>query len=88
MRTTLTLDDRLAAELKRLSADTGRPFKNVVNDTLRAGLQRGKKFAAAPYRLRPSALGAPLVAGRMDKALQLADELEDAALLDKLEQRK
>ncbi len=88
MRTTLTLDDQLATRLKRLSADTGRAFKDVINDTLRAGLQGPRQSPARPYRLRPSALGAPLVAGRLDKALQLADELEDTALVSKLEHRK
>jgi hypothetical protein len=40
MRTTLTLDDPLAEDLRRLAAESGKPFKVVVNDTLRAGLQR------------------------------------------------
>jgi len=89
MRTTVTLDDGLAAELKRLSVDAGLPFKKVINDTLRVGLQgRQQQRTTAPYRLRPAALGAPLVAGRLDKALLLADEMEDTALLGKVEQRK
>lgn len=39
MRTTLTLDDDLAVILKRLADETGRPFKDVVNEAIRAGLR-------------------------------------------------
>ncbi len=87
MRTTITIDDRLASELKRLAAETGKPFKSVLNETLRAGLHKGKKLPTA-YRLRPASLGLPRVGVNLDKTLQLADELEDAVLCDKLEQRK
>ncbi|MCY4421970.1 MAG: hypothetical protein OXC06_02750 [Acidimicrobiaceae bacterium] len=38
MRTTLTLDDDLAAALKEQAQRVGQPFKQVVNDTLRRGL--------------------------------------------------
>jgi metal-responsive CopG/Arc/MetJ family transcriptional regulator len=36
MRTTVTLEEDVAARLKRLRKD--RPFKDLVNDALRAGL--------------------------------------------------
>jgi hypothetical protein len=38
MRTTLTLDDDVAAKLKAESRRTGRPFREVVNETLSRGL--------------------------------------------------
>ena len=38
MRTTLTLDDDVAAKLKAESRRAGRPFKEIVNETLRSGL--------------------------------------------------
>jgi hypothetical protein len=38
MRTTLTLDDDVAAKLKAESRRAGRPFRDVVNETLRRGL--------------------------------------------------
>jgi len=38
MRTTLTLDDDVAAKLKAESRRSGRPFRDVVNETLRLGL--------------------------------------------------
>jgi len=88
MRTTLTLDDSLAKELKKLAVDTGQPFKNVVNDTLRAGLRGRSAPLRRAYRLTPAAMGAPKPGVELVKALQLADQLEDAAISAKLEQRK
>ncbi len=38
MRTTLTLDDDIAAKLKAELRCTGQPFKEIVNETLRSGL--------------------------------------------------
>lgn len=50
MRTTLTLDDDIAARLQAEARKTGRPFKTVVNDYLRAGLaQRRAANKAAPF---------------------------------------
>lgn len=86
MRTTITLDDAVANELKKQALETGRPFKQVVNETLLAGLQRQTR--PRPYRLKPAALGVPAVGVDLDKALQLVDELEDLAVRSKLEQRK
>lgn len=49
MRTTLTLDDDVAAKLKSVARRTGRAFKDVVNDAIRTGL-------ATPPASRPRAL--------------------------------
>jgi hypothetical protein len=38
MRTTLTLDDDVAAKLKADARRAGRPFRDIVNETLRNGL--------------------------------------------------
>ena len=38
MRTTLTLDEDVAAKLKAESRRAGRPFRAIVNETLRRGL--------------------------------------------------
>jgi hypothetical protein len=88
MRTTLTLDDPLAKELKRLAVETGQPFKNVVNETLRAGLRGRNAPPRRAYRLTPAAMGEPKPGVDLGKALQLAEQLEDAAITAKLEQRK
>jgi len=39
MRTTLTLDDDVAAKLKTEARRAGRPFREIVNETLRRGLE-------------------------------------------------
>jgi predicted transcriptional regulator len=38
MRTTLTIDDAIARALKELAHRSNKPFNQVVNETLRAGL--------------------------------------------------
>lgn len=56
MRTTLTLDDDVAARLKRLSR--GGRFKDLVNEVLRRGLERIETREPRPeYRVRPVKLG-------------------------------
>lgn len=88
MRTTLTLDDPLAKELKKLAVETGQSFKNVVNETLRTGLLKRNSSPRRAYRLTPAGMGAPRQGIDLDKALQLAERLEDSAISAELEQRK
>lgn len=89
IRTTLTLDDRIAAQLKRIAHDTARPFKAVVNETLRAGLQaRAAAGGARPYRLEPASLGEPCPGYDLRKALAIADELEDDEIVRELANRR
>ncbi|MGH9383455.1 MAG: DUF2191 domain-containing protein [Vicinamibacterales bacterium] len=58
MRTTLTLDDDVAAKLKGLARRSGRAFRDVVNDTLRHGLNRAAAKDRAPFRVQARDLGA------------------------------
>lgn len=88
MRTTLTIDDSLARELKKRALETGKPFKQVVNEALLTGLQQQVVRKPQAYRLKPASLGVPMPGVNLDKALLLADELEDLSLRAKLEQRK
>ncbi|AKS43198.1 ribbon-helix-helix protein, CopG family [Wenzhouxiangella marina] len=89
MRTTLTIDDELARQLKQRALDTGRSFKDVVNDALRDGLARtGAANPGRPYRIETARLGRTRPGIDLDKSLQLAGELEDEEVLRKLEQRK
>ena len=60
MRTTLTLDDDLAAELNRTARLSGRSFKEVVNAVIRQGLSAGEQPPAAedrPFVVQPQACG-------------------------------
>ncbi|MGH9418338.1 MAG: DUF2191 domain-containing protein [Thermoanaerobaculia bacterium] len=88
MRTTLTIDDHLARELKELAHRSGKPFKAVVNETLRNGLcARHAQGPPKPFKLETVNLGFyPGV--NIDKVLQLADEIEDEEILRKMELRK
>jgi plasmid stability protein len=89
MRTTLTIDDDLARRLKQRAVDTGRAFKDVVNEALRSGLEQASmKPARRTYRADPVALGRPARGVDLDKALQLAGRLEDEELVRKQELRK
>ena len=58
MRTTLTLDDDVAARLKAEARQSGRPFKQVVNEAIREGLatpRGGSKLA--PFKVKARNLG-------------------------------
>ena len=89
MRTTLTIDDQIAEELKRLAFQSGRSFKEVVNESLRRGLaSRRAAPKSRPYRMKPISLGGPMPGVNLDKALQLAEILEDEGIRSKLELRK
>lgn len=63
MRTTLTLDDDVAAQLERLRARADRPYKEIVNEVLRAGLahlDRRERRPKGPFT-REVSLGRPLL---------------------------
>ncbi len=77
MRTTLTLENDLARELKNRANSSGRSFKEVVNDVIRRGLHIGEEPAAddEPFRVHASACG---FRSGVDpqKLNQLYDEME------------
>lgn len=79
MRTTLTLEDDLARELKELSHRTRKPFKEIVNETLRRGLEVRVSSSEARQRFRVEASHCGFVPGvDPGKLNQLSDELEAA----------
>ncbi len=89
MRTTLTIDDDLVETLRESAQASGRPFKQLLNETLRAGLQAQQAPPRAKrYRIRPKSLGGVMPGIDLNKALHLADALEDEAIARKLEERK
>jgi len=58
MRTTLTLDEDIAAKLKAESRKTGKPFKQVVNETLREGFfARRNTKPLPPFKIKARPLG-------------------------------
>lgn len=87
MRTTVTLDADVAAKLKQTARERGISFKEALNSNVRRGLESGEVGAGRPYRVPARRLGVrPGV--NLDKALQMAGELEDSETLRKLEHRK
>ena len=88
MPTTLTIDDELLENLKAAALRAGKPLKQVVNEALRLGLENLDKPAARSCRIEPVSMGLPRADIDLDKALQLADALEDDTLARKLEQRR
>ncbi len=77
MRTTLTLDDDVAAQLARVRKERALGLKQAINQALRVGLtQMIAPPAEGPrYRIRPFSLGRCLV-GNLDdisEALAIAE---------------
>jgi hypothetical protein len=74
VRTTLTLDDDVAALLRRILARRKATLKEVVNEALREGLRRmsGPRGQAKPYRTAGVPLGRCLVGNVDDVAEALA----------------
>lgn len=77
MRTTLTLDDDVAAALERLRHTRGGAFKALVNDVLRQGLtqMRARPTRRAVFRTQAVDLGAVRI-GSLDnigEALAIAE---------------
>ena len=75
MRTTLTLDDDIADYLREQARLLDKPFKQVVNDTLRRGMSPVVVATAREFRLIPNRSG---LAPGIDplKLNQLNDQLE------------
>ncbi len=76
MRTTLTLDEDVAARLRAEARRSGRSFKDTVNEALRLGLSRRRPPApASPFRVkaRPMNLRAGL---SLDCTSALLEQIE------------
>jgi hypothetical protein len=77
VRTTVTLDDDTLALIQRLMKERGVSFKKALNDAIREGAQY--RSGPPPFETRTADLGVPTV--NLDRALQIAAELEDEELL-------
>lgn len=79
MRTTLTLDDDVAAKLKAESRRAGRPFRDVVNETLRRGLaQRRVAGLRQPFTITARDLGQLKPGVSLDNVAELIEQVEGA----------
>lgn len=85
MRTTVDIDSSLLERLRDLAHVQGTSFKAILNRTLRQGLDV-PSHVPEPYACPTFSMGAP--ARSLDKALALADGLEDEETARKLSERR
>jgi len=76
MRTTISIDDDLTEKARAVAAKPRRPFRTIVNEALRAGLDNVEKPAKQrPYKTEPHAMG--LRSGRnLDNIQELLAQIE------------
>jgi hypothetical protein len=78
MRTTLTIDDDVAAVLERLRRSRDASLKQLINEALRRGLKEmsGRPKRREPVRTRSVALGRVRIAGidNIGEALALSED--------------
>jgi len=87
MRTTVTLDDDVAARLQSVARERGISFKEALNRAVRAGLAGQQGTSPTPFETPARPLG--LRAGiDLTKALAVAAAMEDEELIRRLELRK
>lgn len=89
MRTTIRIDDDLLQELREKSHHLQIPLTELVNRMIRRGImaeRNGKAKSRRSYRLATFSMGDPLVS--LNKALALAQALEDDEVIEELRRRK
>jgi len=79
MRTTVTLDPDTEQVVRRRMRERGVSFKQALNDAIRQG-EVGSK--AAHFLTHTAQMGEPVV--NLDRALQVAADLEDDELLRRM----
>ena len=77
MRTTLTIDDDVAAELERLRRTRDASLKDLVNDALRRGLEdmAAPRKKRKPFRTRSFDCGRVLI-DNIDNVWEVLDQIE------------
>lgn len=79
MRTTVTLDPDTEQLVRRWMDERGVSFKQALNDAIRAGALPRTRLR---FRTEVQSLGSPTV--DLDRALQVASDLEDEDLVRQL----
>ena len=76
MRTTLSIDDDVLERARAIAANLSTPFKTVINEALRVGLDQVEKPAKQRrYQTKPHAMG--LKQGRnLDNIQELLAQIE------------
>jgi hypothetical protein len=76
MRTTLTLADDVAAKLQLTARKSGQPFRVVVNEALRRGLEQRATPARKPFRMKTRDMGALQPGLSLDNVANLIETIE------------
>jgi hypothetical protein len=77
MRTTLTLDDDVAARLRAAVKQQRRPFKALVNDAIRGGLEAMDRPRPARRRFRTTGFNlGPSLVGSLDNIEEVLSRVE------------
>ncbi len=80
MRTTVTLEPDTEALVRKRMREQGISFKQAMNEAVRAGL--GARERKGAFRTKTVSMGVPVV--NLDRALQVAGEIEDEELVRKM----
>lgn len=86
MRTTVDIEPGLLRRLRAEAHRQGIAMKELLNRVLRRGLDERPPTRSKPYRCPTFAMGAPL--RPLDKALALADALEEQEIAHRLTLRQ
>jgi hypothetical protein len=76
VRTTLTLDDDVAAKLRAAARSTGRPFRQVVNDAIRRGLLTSELQGSGTFEVVTRDLGDLRPGLTLDNVAELLELVE------------
>lgn len=88
MRVKVTIDDELAHALEHVAKRTNKPFEQVVNETLRAGLSTTGARPSKPCQATPASLGGVSPGLDLDRALAIADGIEGQELAIRMRLRR
>jgi hypothetical protein len=89
MRTTVDITDDIMKQLRSTAHRQGASLKDVLNTTLRRGMQKSVDAKRhSPYRCPTFSMGEPKAPFDIDKALAAAAACEDSETARKLELRK
>ncbi len=80
VRTTVTLDPDTEQTIRRRMRERGISFKEAINEAIRASVR--EDATPRPFRTETAAMGRSVV--NLDRALQVAADLEDDELLRKM----
>jgi hypothetical protein len=88
MRTTLDLEQRLMHRIRRKAIEEHKSLKEVINQALNRGLDEdsARNLKQPNHKLPVFSMGTPKF--NLDKALAMADLMEDDSVNSKFEMRK